>query len=279
MSQQGREAAPCTYALRSGAGRFGPEGGSAVATVTTEARCSWSATTTDDWLTVDPTEGTGTASITFRAAPYTGATERKANIQVADQTWTVRQDPPSAAECTYSVTPAEIVLHWHHTGGEVRVSTRAGCSWTVSTGEAWLNVSGPTAREGDGGVQFTTGIYTVDGTRRAPIEVRWPTATAGQNVWVVHEGCRYGMDESTRTFTAAGGQAQVMVVTQPVSSSCMQGCPWTAVSDSSWIRILSGSPGVGDNPFSYEVLPNTTGVSRTGAITVMGHRVPIVQTP
>jgi hypothetical protein len=170
-----------------------------------------------------------------------------------------------------------MTLHWHHTGGEVRLTTRGGCPWTVEAGEPWITVSGPTARDGEGPVQFTTPVFTDETRRAAPIELRWPTPTAGQNVWITQEGCRYGLSETSRMFTAAGGSGRIDVFGDPFTPVCSLGCPWTVLSQVSWIRITSGSPGSGDNPFSYEVQANGTGQTRTGTMTVMGRIVTITQ--
>jgi hypothetical protein len=277
MSQEGRQPSACSYAFTSGSQRVGSEGGTGVATVTTEARCSWTVTTSDSWLTVSPSEGSGTANVTFTVAPWTGTTERSATMRVMDQTLTVRQDPPAPQNCEYSVSPVEMTLHWHHTGGEVRLTTRGGCPWTVEAGEPWITVSGPTARDGEGPVQFTTPVFTDETRRAAPIELRWPTPTAGQNVWITQEGCRYGLSETSRMFTAAGGSGRIDVFGDPFTPVCSLGCPWTVLSQVSWIRITSGSPGSGDNPFSYEVQANGTGQTRTGTMTVMGRIVTITQ--
>lgn len=279
MTQGGREPVPCSYVLASGSQRVGPDGGTGVATVTTEARCSWTAATTESWLTVSPTQGTGSAELTFTAAPWQGTVERSAEIRVADQRVTVRQDPPAPTSCEYAVTPLELTLHWHHTGGQVQLTTRSGCTWTVTAGEPWITVTGPSARDGDGTVQFSNSIYTDESTRRAPIQLRWPTPTAGQNVWITQEGCRYGLSETSRSFPAAGGSAYVDVYTQPLTAACAIGCSWTAEPNVSWIQITSGSPGAGDNRFYYQVLANSSGAVRTGHITVMGRVLSITQTP
>ena len=279
MTQRGREQTACTYRLTSGAQRFGPEGGHAVANVTTEARCSWEATSTAGWLTLSPTSGTGTANVTFTAAPWTGTTDRKAEIRVADQSLTIRQDPPVPGDCEYTVSPLEFTLHWHQTGGQVSVTTRRGCTWTVRAAEPWITVPGAADRDGDGTVQFTMQEYTGETTRRAPIEIRWPTPTAGQNVWINHEGCRYALSETTRTFTSAGGKATVDVFAGAVTPSCSLGCPWTVEASDDWIRITSGTPGSGDDTVFYEVLANETGKPRTGKLTMRDRTLTITQTP
>jgi hypothetical protein len=269
LTQRGRIAA-CTYAVSSEGDRFGPDGGSRRFTVTTAPECGWSAVSTESWVTLDRTSGTGTAEITYTVAPFTGDNERAASIRVNDRTLSIRQDPVRL-ECSYSVEPTQFDPHWHGLqNAEVRLTTTAGCRWTVRSTAGWLTFDGPAERDGSDVVRFSTGIYLEDSTRRAPLEFRWDTPTAGQNVWVEQGGCRYGMDHDTRNYgPAAVLNEPVTVVTQPVSPSCAQGCPWTATSDVSWITITSSMPRAGDDVFRYSVLANPNpGTTRQGRITM-----------
>lgn len=276
--QRGRAAA-CTYAVSSEGDRFGPDGGSRRFTVTTAPECGWTAVATESWVTLDRTSGTGTAEITYTVAPFAGTNERAASIRVNDRTLSIRQDPVRT-ECSYSVEPAQFDPHWHGLqNAEVRLTTAAGCRWTVRSTAGWLTFDGPGEREGTDVVRFSTGTYLEDATRRAPLEFRWDTPTAGQNVWVEQGGCRYGMDQEPRTYPAAGASnEQVTVVTQAVSPSCATPCPWTATSSVSWITITSSMPRAGDDVFRYSVLANPNpGTTRQGQITMRDRVLVITQ--
>jgi hypothetical protein len=273
LTQQGRT--PCTYALTPDDARFGPEGGAGQVTIAAPSHCAWTAGSSDAWIAFVVASGTGDGVVSFTVAAWSGTAERSATIRVEDQTVSVRQSRDPRA-CVYAVTPVELVLHWHGPGGQVTVTTDADCTWTVGANADWLEVSGPRSRRGSGAVQFISDALTSDSTRRATIELRWPTPSAGQNVRVTQEGCRYGVYPQTVAFPAAGGTGSINVLTQPISPSCSLGCPWTAEPSASWIRIASGSPGSGDNPFHIEVSPNT-GAARSGTIRVAGHTVTISQ--
>ena len=98
--------------------------------------------------------------------------------------------------------------------------------------------------------------------------MRWPTVTAGQNVWVTQEGCWYAMSAMSQELPAQGGRSSVTVYGDPVSQTCSIGCPWTATSEAPWIRVLSSMPRAGDDLLMYEVDANPTGVDRVGTIRV-----------
>lgn len=109
--------------------------------------------------------------------------------------------------------------------------------------------------------------------------MRWPTDTAGQNVWVEQEGCRYGLEETSANVPASGGPGQVFVLGDPVTTQCPLGCPWTVESRAAWITITSGATGSGDNFVRYNVAANTTGQQRTGTIRIQGMTYTVVQAP
>ena len=266
----------CAFTVSAPSQRFGADGGRGQITVATTAGCGWTAASSESWLVLQQTSGTGPGAIDYTVGPYTGTSERSVRVVVAEETLTFRQDPVQR-QCEYSAAPADFRLHWHGLGGDFNVETQAGCGWTVRSTADWLTFGGSESREGPAKVSFSTGEFTADATRRAPIEVRWPTASAGQNIWVTQEGCRYGMNETPQTFGAAGGTGRTDVVTQPISIDCMQGCPWTAVSTVPWIRITSGR-GPGENPVLFVVDPNPGPGTRTGEIVVQTRRLVITQT-
>jgi hypothetical protein len=272
LTQPGRT--PCTYVVAPGDVRVGSEGGAGTVTITAPSHCAWTASS-DAWIALSVTSGSGDATLNYTVAGWTGTSERSGEVRVEGQRVRIRQsrDPRT---CVYTVSPTEFVLHWHDEGGDIRVTTDADCAWTIGESTDWLSTTGAASRTGSNTAHFATGAYLVDATRRAPIEIRWQTATAGQNVWITQEGCRYGAGPSSFTFTAAGGTGRVTVVTQPVTSSCRIGCPWTAESTATWIRITSGSPGSGDDEFRFQVDANTGG-ARSGTIRVGGQTVTIAQ--
>ena len=52
---------------------------------------------------------------------------------------------------------------------------------------------------------------------------------------------------------------------------------WVAASDSAWLTITAGGSGAGNGAVQFSVAENTTGVSRTGTITIAGVAFPVKQ--
>jgi len=63
-----------------------------------------------------------------------------------------------------------------------------------------------------------------------------------------------------------------------VTVSVSSGCPWTAVSNASWITVTSGSSGSGPGVVHYflSVNPSTT-THRIGTITIAGQTFTVIQ--
>jgi glucose/arabinose dehydrogenase len=82
--------------------------------------------------------------------------------------------------------------------------------------------------------------------------------------------CLFSILPTNRSFSAGGGTGSVQVTTG-VS------CPWTAMSNESWIAITPGSSGTGVGVVNYSVDPNTAATTRTGTMTIAGQTFAVVQ--
>jgi hypothetical protein len=273
IAQEGR--AQCTFDISPQQQGFGATGGGGSIHVGTAAWCSWTATTSSDWIVISSgSSGQGDGTVSYTVAANAATQSRAGTIAIAGvdvsvgQAAAEPQPPPPPTDCQYSVAPVELRMHWHHTGGDVSLTTASGCRWTVDSDTPWLNLVTPPAGEGTATLRFSMSTYTEESSRAAALRVRWPTPTAGQNVWVTQEGCTYAVSVTSQNFTAGAGTGTVYVYGTPISTSCAIGCPWTATSQVSWIRITSAMPRAGDDRFTYEVDANPTTSERIGQILV-----------
>ena len=278
--QAGRTITPCSYALQSTSSTVGADGGKGHVTMQTGGGCTWTASSTSSWLTIRTASGSGPGDIEYEVAPYAGTEQRSAQIVAGTASFTVRQDPPPAAPCSYGVDPTGAMLHWHGSssdGMEVRLTTAGHCSWTVSSDTAWLELLTASSGSGSTAMRVRVNSYTNESTRSAPLMIRWPTSTAGQNVWVTQEGCRYALSVHVDNVPSSGGRRRVSVFGDPVTVDCMIGCPWTIVNVAPWIHISGSTSRAGDDDFFYDVEANTTGTSRTATIVVGPLTMTVVQ--
>lgn len=272
VSQEGR--GPCTFDVSPQSVTFAAEGGTGSVGVVAPAACAWTAVSHDAWVTITGgATGSGDGKVAYAVATHPGSGERTATLTVASVTVVIHQTPapvvpPPPAACTYGVSPTEYSLHWHGPGGEIALTTEPACTWTVDTGAEWLTLLTPGAGSGAAQVRFSASAFTSSTTRRAPVRLRWPTETAGQNVWVTQDGCWYAIGATQQDFTAAGGSQSVIVLGDPMNVNCSIGCPWTATTSVPWIHIVSSMPRAGDDQAIYQVDANATGLPRSGLIRV-----------
>lgn len=72
------------------------------------------------------------------------------------------------------------------------------------------------------------------------------------------------MTPSSVTLSGAGGSGSLTVQT------AVSGFAWKAVSDSSWLKVTSGTPGAGSGTVQYSASANTTAAPRVATVTVSG---------
>jgi hypothetical protein len=280
LRQRANAAPSCSYVLDSGSSTFGADGGRGRVSLKTDAGCAWTARSESPWITLRVTSGTGPAEIEYDVTPYEGAAQRQTAIVVEQASFAVRQDPPSPTSCTYSIDPTSTSFHWHGAAGdgfETRLTTAQHCPWTAAAGAPWIELLTPASGTGSAAMRVAIGAYTDQTTRRAPLEIRWPAATAGQNVWITQEGCYYATGITADSVPAAGGRRRVSVFGTPVSVDCRIGCPWTVTANASWIHIPGSTSRAGDDDVFFDVDPNTTGAPRTGTLTIAGRTLTVTQ--
>jgi hypothetical protein len=274
VRQAARVTEPCSYTLSPESQNYSAAGGSGSIAVQTNAGCRWSVTVDDPWVTLQTTQGEGPGPLQYAVAANDGFASRSTQIRVNDRRATISQDGRPTGECSYTVVPTTATLHWHHEGLNIQLTTAGGCTWTA-TAASWIDLDGFTSGSGTTTIVPRMSVYTAESPRTGAVEIRWPTATAGQNVWITQEGCHYYID-SNATVPAAGGRQTKTLLASPASVDCMVGCPWTATVDVSWIHIVNPS-GAGDDLLFFDVDANTTGVTRTGVIRIPGRTLTVTQ--
>lgn len=135
---QDAAAGGCTLSLQPASQNFPASGGDGSFNVNTEAGCSWTATSTQQWITAGAS-GTGTGAVTFTVAQNATTSQRTGAINVTigqtTQSFNVSQDGTS---CNYSINPSSVTLQSPAGGGSVTVTAEAGCFWTAVSNNTHL---------------------------------------------------------------------------------------------------------------------------------------------
>jgi hypothetical protein len=160
------------------------------------------------------------------------------------------------------------------------IMTQPNCPWTATSNMSWLTLPNGGSGSGSGNISIAfSGNY--DAPREGLVMVRWPTPTAGQNVRVSQAGCHYAVSRTSFSFASSAGSGSFDVLQESDPNTCggatQDACIWTATSDVSWITITTSMPRAGDNPVAFIVVPNGTGASRSGHITVRDQVVTVTQ--
>src|SRR5262245_10706327 len=75
--------------------------------------------------------------------------------------------------------------------------------------------------------------------------------------------CAFAISPTSASVPGSGGTGSVGVTTTT-------GCPWTAVSNDSWITVTSGASGSGNGTVGSSVAANSGATARTGTVAVAG---------
>lgn len=252
----------CTYAVTPTDLAAPAAGGGLSVAVTTPAACAWTATSQAPWLAITGgSSGAGDGAVTFAAAANAGPA-RAGSLLVAGQTVTVSQ----ASGCAVSINPTN--QSFSAAGGSgtpIAVTAPSGCAWTATTADGWIAITSGASGTANGTVNFT-----VAGSTQA---ARTGTIQVGGNVFTVSQasGCAYAATPLSFEVAESGSAALTVTVTSGA------GCAWTAVSNTSWITIASGSSGQASGSVVFSVAVNPSG-TRNGSLTVAGYTVTVRQT-
>jgi BACON domain-containing protein len=257
---------------------FAGDGGYVDLRVETANACRWTVDGDLSWAGLEPASGTGSGVTRVRANRNQSTAARTAALRLGGQPLALRQSggtetptpPPPVAACTYSVNPVEAYVHSSGGLGVVNVSTPSGCTWTAASSLPHAHILRGASGSGPGAIEYSVDAnpdaYVVD-FRKVAIEVRWPSATAGQNVWLSQFGnCGGAGNREIYTIPAAGGNVDAHILVE----SAFQ-CPWRMQGGAPWLTII-GPPLDriirGDANLHVIVQPNTTGQARTTELIV-----------
>jgi hypothetical protein len=246
------QASGCTFSLSPSSTTVPAAGGTGTFTVTTSGGCTWTAAPTAPWITVTPGQGgSGSGMVQFTAAPNSGA-QRSGTITAGGQSFTVAQD----SGCSAVVAPDTFTESAAGASENVNVTTAPDCAWTAISNAPWIGIA---AGGGTGAGSVRLDIQNNSGPARTG-----SATIAGKPVTVNQAtGCTIMLSSMGDEVGPRGDIGSVNVSSGP-------GCPWTAVSDVTWIEVTSAPSDAGNGKVTYRVAENPTPARRTGTITIGG---------
>jgi hypothetical protein len=140
----------CSYSIKPGSYNASQGPGDILVSVTADAGCAWTASTSADWVTVaEGRSGSGNGTVRL-LIPSNDGGPRTAIVAIAGETFTLNQD----GDCRTRLKPKD--YHLGHGPDDIRVavSAKAGCSWTASSNVSWVTVAEGATGSGDGTVRL-----------------------------------------------------------------------------------------------------------------------------
>jgi hypothetical protein len=140
----------CTYSIKPTNYNAGHGPDDITVDVTADSGCPWTATTAAPWVSIAAgASGSGNGTVRL-LIPANGDAPRTAVVNIAGQTFTLRQEGP----CTAKIKPRS-----YHAGRgpddvQIDVSADGGCSWTASSTVSWVTVAAGASGTGDGTVRL-----------------------------------------------------------------------------------------------------------------------------
>ena len=216
-------------------------------TVTTNG--SWTATSSESWLTLTPASGKGTTEVTVSAAENTTDGERQAAITVkvgdTEQTILVTQ---KAHYLTLTPTQFDALPS---TGGSHELTIGTDDSWKATTNASWITLN-PKSGTGDIVVTATAADNPSINSRTEIVNITPSYATAVKAV--ILQNARY-MTVNTHDiyFFYGGGESDPIEVNTDGS--------YTVTTPDSWLTIKENG-----KTFTVTATENTTGKKREGKV-------------
>ncbi|MFN7930345.1 MAG: BACON domain-containing protein [Blastocatellia bacterium] len=227
--------------------------------------CPWTAVSNDAWITLlSAPSGSGSTTFSFSIAANNSLTARTGTLTIAGITYTVYQ---AAINCTYSLSATSASVTAAATPKNVTLTVSNGiCPWTAVSNVPWITVTSAASGTGSTSVTFNIDVSNSLSLRTGTLTIAGITYTVNQ----AGVSCTYSLSSTSANIAAAATTLSTNVTTNAV-------CPWTAVSNVSWITVTSGSGGTGNGTVNFSVAVNTSGSARSGTLTIAGKTYTVSQ--
>jgi pimeloyl-ACP methyl ester carboxylesterase len=144
------------------------EGGSRLVAISTgDPACTWAASSQLSWVHVQPSNGTGSGTVTVQVDHVTSANARRGTISVAGKTVLVVQD---GAGCDVQLSPHDITVGKDTASGAIALKAqRSSCTWTTQSDASWVTVTAGQSGVGNGTIQYAIAANPTPAPRTATL--------------------------------------------------------------------------------------------------------------
>jgi len=223
--------------------------------VAVAAGVSWSAATTQSWITVHTPSGIGNGSVLYTVAPYGGVVTRVGTIIVGSKTFVVTQTGTDV-----NISPLSVDKLYSSDIIQVSVTALVGTHWTVTPNNLWITVV-------DAGNGFGDSVITLAIGTNPSYAPRVGTVSIGSATFTIRQD---GVRNPSLDITPTSATADPNGALGNIAVSATPDSPWNSHSQAGWLIIASGTNGSGNGNINYVVSANPTVTTRVGTILVNG---------
>jgi len=145
------------------------------------------------------------------------------------------------------------------------VSVPRECSWSASSGAAWVAITAGAQGQGDGAITFRVDRNPDPVNRSGTLIIADGRVELAQ----APAACSFEVAPPSGLIASTGTTLQIQIRTHAL-------CDWSAGSELSW-AVIAPDSGRGPGVVSVTVAPNT-GSERSGVVVIAGAPVPLTQT-
>ncbi len=256
----------CSYSIAPLTVSVGGGSGSGRLAVTTDASCSWSATSNASWLTLPPgASGMGSGTVSYNVAASSATTTRTGTLTAGGVAHTVNQ---ARSACTVTLSSTSASFAAAGASSAVNATTLTGCAWTAWTLEPWITITAGANGSGTAKVHYTVAANPSSSARTGTLFVGGKTLSISQ---AAAAGCTFSVSPLSGSFSELGESQSVTVTTQT-------GCTWTASRNDPGATWATFSPASGTGSGSVTVTAAAnSGAARSTQLTVAGQTYTLSQ--
>jgi serine protease AprX len=147
--------------------------------VSAPATASWTATTSDSWITIFNASGTGNGTVNI-AVRYNAGASRTGTITIARRNYMIRQEGLSQGGCNYALSPSSQSFSAPGGNGSFSVTASSECVWNAQSNVNWITITSDNSGSGNGTVTYTVASKAAGPARKGTINVAGKVFTVKQ---------------------------------------------------------------------------------------------------
>lgn len=219
----------------------------------------WKFSDVADWITLTPSSGNASASVTLTAQENKSADNARTAIFYLlsnDPDWSYnRAMSVSQAKANPALSVDETSLTFGGSASQQTVIVTANCSWTASCSDTWVTLSSDVA---SGKLNISVSANPQGTYRSSSIYISYGSG----------KSTSIRISQSPANITSSVYTLQYENVASKYDITIDSEADWTSTVSDSWINVNPNNGKAGKTTVSIEVTPNTSISSRNGYVAI-----------